>query len=168
VGTSSIAGAVFYGNKMKLAFEDLQIILDLHQKYLSGDSGGQKADLAGADLYGVNLAETNLQGAILTGAELKRANLWRVNLEGAELSCTNLKRAVMEGANLHYAVLKNASLKGVNLEHADLRGASLDNTDLEDVIFTGTIYDRKTTWPEKFDPVAAGAILVDVKSNITL
>ena len=54
------------------------------------------------------------------------------------------------------ADLKWANLKWANLRQADLRGAKLMGADL-----TGARYDTDTKWPEGFDPVAAGAVLVD-------
>jgi uncharacterized protein YjbI with pentapeptide repeats len=49
-----------------------------------------------------------------------------------------------------------ADLQGVDLSGADLGGANLSRADLR-----GAKYDADTTWPEGFDPVAAGAELVE-------
>jgi hypothetical protein len=54
--------------------------------------------------------------------------------------------ANLTGANLLGAFLFNADLSGANLIGANLSGA---------------VYDADTTWPEGFDPVAAGAVLVE-------
>ena len=64
---------------------DLQNILALHLLYLKGESGGQRANLSGA-----NLSRANLFGANLSGADLSRANLSGANLYGADLSGANL------------------------------------------------------------------------------
>jgi uncharacterized protein YjbI with pentapeptide repeats len=49
------------------------------------------------------------------------------------------------------ANLSGAVLWGANLSGADLTGANL----------SGAKYNADTTWPEGFDPVAAGAELVE-------
>ena len=54
-------------------------------------------------------------------------------------------------ANLRGAILSEANLRG-----ADLRGADLRRADLR-----GAKYNADTTWPEGFDPVAAGAVMDD-------
>ena len=88
--------------------EELQTILEKHKKWLNNVSGGERAnleganlrsaDLAGADLRGANLASANLEGANLRGADLEGANLASANLEGANLASANLA-----GANLDYS-----------------------------------------------------------------
>lgn len=42
---------------------------------------------------------------------------------------------------------------GVELFGANLRGVDLSGAD-----FSGAIYNRDTSWPDGFDPVAAGAV----------
>ncbi len=65
-------------------------ILRLHQLWLDGKDGGERADLHGADLHGANLRHANLHyadlhGADLHGADLRHANLRHANLCGANL-----------------------------------------------------------------------------------
>ena len=76
--------------------KQLKNILELHQKWINRELGGERA----------NLWEANLRGANLWGADLWGANLWEANLREADL----------EGADLW----------GADLRGADLRGASLD------------------------------------------
>ena len=104
-----------------------------------------------ADLYGANLAWSNLRdteaylsclvqanleganvkGAVLGGANLRRANLERANLEGANLQGANLERANLERAHLRGANLERADLEGANPERADLGRSNLERADLE-------------------------------------
>ena len=75
-------------------------------------------------------------GANLTGAEL-----WEANLAGASLLVANLT--------------------GANLWHADLTGAKLWLANLTGANLEEAMYDTDTMWPDGFDPVAAGAKLVE-------
>jgi hypothetical protein len=70
------------------------------------------------------------------GADLRRADLFGADLEGADLS----------GANLNEANLYEADLNGSDLGGALLSGANL----------IGARANKNTTWPDGFDPVAAG------------
>jgi hypothetical protein len=79
---------------------DIQEVLELHRKWVCGETGGKRANLYGASLEGANL-----YGAYLKGASLEGANLYGANLYGA-----NLKGASLEGANLYGAYLKGAKL----------------------------------------------------------
>lgn len=83
-------------------------------------AGKGPADLAGADLSGLNLA-----GVDFRGANLARANLSSTDLTGADLSRSNLTDARLDGAVLTKAVLDGATLRGADLRTATLRGASL-------------------------------------------
>ncbi len=73
------------------------------------------------------------------------------DLSGLDLSSANLSEANLSGASLHWA-----DLRGANLRWADLTGADLTGADLSDAK-----NNADTTWPEGFDPEAAGAVLVE-------
>ena len=60
--------------------EELDKALDLHKKWLNGDSDGTKANLCGANLRGANLRGADLRGANLCGANLRGADLYEANL----------------------------------------------------------------------------------------
>ena len=68
--------------------EELNVILEKHQKWLQGEPGGERADLQMANLRGVDLQEANLQRA-----DLREANLQRADLRGANLQRANLQMA---------------------------------------------------------------------------
>ena len=67
---------------------------------------------------------------------------------GANLRRADLRRADLKGASLADANLYLANLEGANLEGANLTGANLE----------GAKADEDTTWPQGFDPKAAGVI----------
>ena len=83
---------------MEITKEQLDDILRKHALWIYNESGGERADLRGA-----NLREANLSGAYLYQADLSGANL-----RGANLS----------GANLHEAYLHEADLRGADLREA--------------------------------------------------
>ncbi|MBV7333953.1 pentapeptide repeat-containing protein [Chloroflexi bacterium TSY] len=123
------------------------------------------ADIWGARLAGADLMGANLKGTQLMGANLERTNLAYANLETADLNNANLERTVLECATLQEANLREARLGpdlwGVKLEGADLSKANLERADFEYVNLTGAMYTAETTWPDGFDPKAAGGIEVD-------
>ncbi len=65
---------------------------------------------------------------------------------GADLRNIDLSDAGLWAANLSGANLTGVDLRGANLSYANLRWAK---------------YSANTQWPAGFDPVAAGAVLVD-------
>ena len=101
--------------------KQLKNILELHQKWINKDPGGDRADLRGADLRGANLWEADLRDANLWEADLRGANLRGADLRGADLRRANLWRA-----NLRGAYLWRADLRETDLRETDLRGAELD------------------------------------------
>ena len=84
---------------------------------------------------------TDCRGAILVGADLSHFDLGGADLTDADLS----------DADLSGAILWNADLSGADLSRANLVGAMLRLAK----------YNVDTKWPLGFDPVAAGAVLVE-------
>lgn len=127
--------------------EQLNEIVALHGKWLRGEEGGVRANLAGANLIGAylfraNLARANLIFANLTDANLTEANLANADLVGANLTGVNLTMANLTKANLREvclaeANLTEANLAGADLADADLTDADLTSADLTDVDLVG-------------------------------
>jgi len=97
------------------------------------------------------LQSFDLQGALLRdvfwrGVDLRHVDLFGADLQKASLRNADLRNAVLMEADLRGAVLKGAILEGTNLQSANLTGAK---------------YDKRTLWPESFDPKASGAIEVE-------
>ena len=55
--------------------EQLEKILEAHEKWLNDEEGGEKANLRDADLRNANLCGANLRNADLRYADLRGANL---------------------------------------------------------------------------------------------
>lgn len=65
-----------------ISYQELQIILEKHKRWINGEDGGERAELGGADL----------RDAYLSGADLRRANLIGANMIKSDLdfSCLTL------------------------------------------------------------------------------
>ena len=64
---------------------NIKEILNKHKKWLFGESGGERANLCGANLRNADLCDANLCGANLRNADLCDANLCGANLRNADL-----------------------------------------------------------------------------------
>ncbi|EGR8627955.1 pentapeptide repeat-containing protein [Listeria monocytogenes] len=106
--------------------EELDIILENHEKWLWG-KGGKKADLSNTELKNTNLRLINLKLADLSNADLRGANLRGANLSNAYLRGADLRGADLSNTGLRGANLSNAYLRGADLSNAYLRGANLSN-----------------------------------------
>jgi hypothetical protein len=120
-----------------------------------------QGDLCYKNLRGVNLSGVVLPpGTFLTGADLTGANLQGASLDSATLNSARLRRANLRRADLHAVDLMNTDLRGADLQEANLRAADFWDADLRGVKLAGAQYDARTRWPEGFDPLDHGAILV--------
>ena len=149
--------------------DELRAILDVHGKWLLGESGGTRADLSRADLSGANLSRADLSRADLSGANLSRANLSGANLYGADLSRADLSGANLSGADLCRADLCGANLSGANLSGANLSGANLYGANLSGANLYGAnlsganLYGAKGITPERITDLL---ILLDQPGRI--
>ena len=122
---------------MEITKEQLDNVLRKHALWINNESGGERADLRGANLSGANLHQADLRGANLSGANLSGANLYQAILRGANLYQANLYRANLSGADLYQADLSGANLSGANLSGANLSGANLYQADLSEADLSG-------------------------------
>ena len=71
----------------------------------------------------------------------------------------------LSGLNLANSDLRGANLRGADLRKTDLSGSDLRGADLARTNLSSAQYTKLTSWPDKFDPKTAGAILVNDDSN---
>jgi uncharacterized protein YjbI with pentapeptide repeats len=114
-------------------------------------------DLKMIDLSGRDMSGLYLQACNLLRANLKGTNLDGANLNGAYLAWAYLSEATLKGADLGDADLAGASLVGADLSGANLCGTNLTRADLTGLKLAGARYDRRTAWPEGFEPQDSGA-----------
>ncbi|MEI9992582.1 MAG: pentapeptide repeat-containing protein [Rhizomicrobium sp.] len=108
-----------------LTQQELNTVLQSHERYLARTSGGLRAHLAHARLDGLNLANRNLTEADFSGASLVGANISGSNLERAVLYCADLRGCNMQSSRLPRADLRGASFNGAKLSFAVLDAADL-------------------------------------------
>ena len=94
----------------------LQEIIKRHQKWLNGEEGGERANMRGSDLRGVDLICADLRGA---------------DLRYADMMSADLRGACLRSADMSYANLRDADMRRAGLFHADLRGADLRSADMD-------------------------------------
>ena len=144
---------------VKLTQKEIKKVLKLHQKWLSGERRGEKADLRGADLReadlrGAKLVEADLEGANLRRANLEEAILWEADLRGAYLWGANLKGADLRRANL--TNVKSLPLPDLNIlknQKGKLRAFKLVNEKYEGISKGGIKYEiGKVVKEDNYDP----------------
>jgi uncharacterized protein YjbI with pentapeptide repeats len=109
-----------------------------------------RPDLSHADLADANLRGMDLRAAILCGADLSTANLSRANLQGADL----------EGANLLITNFREANLRGANLLFAGLLETNFIDADLTGCCVFGT-----SAWSLKLSEKTIQRNLVITRAN---
>ena len=116
--------------KKNINEKSLKEILNLHEKWLNCEDGGEKANLSNADLSNADLKNLDLRYADLSNTNLVNADLSNTNLVNADLSNVNLSNADLKNSDLRYADLSNADLSNANLSDANLKNADLRYADL--------------------------------------
>lgn len=99
------------------------------------------ATLAGANVRGAAMAETDLERVDLSDAVLRETDLRsadvRADLTDAYMQGVRLAGGRLGTSNEMYAALPQASLAGAVVADGDLRCANLENADCSDAVFTG-------------------------------
>ncbi len=118
-------GSTMFDVRNDMSMEELNRILEEHEKWLRGEAGGKQANLSsislqGVDLSGRNLARIRLSSADLYGANFEDANLQGAQLFSADLTNADLTNASLEKAGLAYATVQGANFKGANLQNSSL------------------------------------------------
>jgi hypothetical protein len=122
-------------------------------------------NLGSVEFLGEDLRDANFQGCKLVNSDFTRSDLSNANFYEADA-----RGSCFLDCNLTHASLRSADLRGANLRHSDLSGTKLTKARLEgSELFgaqlpkdnLGACYDAKTVWPDGFDPVAAGCILIE-------
>lgn len=121
---------------MQYTQEELQKILEKHNKWQRDEKDGERCDLNFTDLAKVNLvgeslSYSDLSYANLSDAKLASTDLDYTDLNHAKLINTNLMGASLVGANMECTDLENSDLRYADLESANLSYANLTNTNLE-------------------------------------
>ena len=99
---------------MNITQAELKIKLELHLKWLHGETGGERADLRSADLRYANLSSANLSSADLSSADLRSANL-----RSADLSYADLPSPTMLLLAAWYSVSAELTLKLMRYDAAN-------------------------------------------------
>ena len=129
-----------------------------------------RAILESLDLSGVNASDADFRGAILSLGTLDEAILdravlvdcraERASLRGASLVDAALLCGGFSGADFAGADLTGANITGAVFAGASLIGATVRCEGIEQADLVNAVYSKDTVWPDTFDPVAAGALMV--------
>jgi len=144
----------------------------------SGCSGDPpKTTLKGGHPYqrGPRLNRIDAPRSKLSKLDLSGFGFWNVRFDGSDFSGSNLSQIDIQGGsyiqtNFNHAMLNKAFILRANFDHSSFENADLSNARLTKVDFRGAslkgailmdaCYDKKTLWPDGFDPAMAGAKLV--------
>jgi Pentapeptide repeats (8 copies) len=102
------------------------------------------ADLASANLSGLDLEQLDFTNANLRGANLQNADLTQATLDGANLTGADLAGATLDQASARGTDFSHADMSGVSLIQTDLTGANLDDTSLGGANFGQATFDGTT------------------------
>lgn len=140
-------------NMKKITQEELNKILELHQKWLNDDPDGYPADLSDTDLSGVDLNGADLRYACLFRANFSNANLFRVSLRHARVVNTNLSGADLRRSDLRYAYLIDTDLSNADLSNADLNYTDLSKANLSNANLRGSNFFYANLTDTKLDNI---------------
>lgn len=112
----------------------LEMVLELHKKWLNGDENGEKAYLSVEDLSRVDLRNINLSYAIMNYTNLNGSNLNHTDFSYAKMNSVDFSYAKMNGADFSYAEMNsadfnNANAKDSNFSYVDFSYANVKGSD---------------------------------------
>ena len=119
-----------------------------------------RANLRNQPLSNARFIDVSLIGAYLEGADFCEAEFTRCKFINARLVGSNCQGAIFDDCFLAFAVFERTNLRGANFSTSNFRmevaGEGQDfHINLQDAVF-----DHSTLWPQWFDPLRFGGILV--------
>ena len=115
----------------RLSQHELERVLQIHERFLAGQSSGRRALLKFHDLNGLDVRQRDLRQADLSGAALHATSLFRANLSGSSLA-----NSIGPGVNLDYADLARADFTGARITPQLIARGKLEATIMPD----GTVH----------------------------
>ena len=127
-------------------------------------------DFNNANFNGANLTGANLTGALFTNTLYNTNTIWPagfdflhlgalgpgINFQGENLSSNNLS-----GLDFTAASFTNCNLNGCNFSGSILYAANFSGANLSNAVFTGAKIAAGTIFPKRFNPIAAGAVVLN-------
>lgn len=112
--------------------KELREKIEAHSKWLR-NAGGERLNLDGEDLQGMDLSncdlcKASLKGTNLTGTTLYGTNLTKAQLQDANFSGAHIKDTSFCDAEMLSAIFDNAEIDYANFDSANLTYASFINT----------------------------------------
>ena len=101
--------------------EKLKVVLELHKKWLNNEADGIRADLHGADLFGVDMHGVDLREADMHGVDLRGANMRGADMGGTILCGANMRGTILCGADMYGANMRGTLLYGADVYRANMR-----------------------------------------------
>lgn len=90
----------------EISYDELNLKLELHKKWLDRDKYGKRLILSNFDLSNMRIANADMRYCIAINTNFSGADLRNVRFDGAELS----------GSNLSYCNISGASFKGAKMD----------------------------------------------------
>ncbi|MCP5534662.1 MAG: pentapeptide repeat-containing protein [Akkermansiaceae bacterium] len=120
-----------------------------------------RVDLARAPLAGVNFTPSDQNATqTLDRVSFMGSNFFNASFENCDVTDSWFDGALFIQTNFRNTRLTRCAFPGAFFTAVDFSSATFEKCD-----FKGAKYDRATTWPAGFDPVAAGAILTDLSQK---
>lgn len=144
-----------------IEFRNDQLQKNLVKNQLLSDFGSSINAIA------VRAAEKMSALGYLEDGTLDKITLVRADLSRAELSGIVITDAQLVGVDFTDSMLDCSELQGTTFGNCYLYGTNFEDCDLTDTTFNNSLYDDLTKWPAGFDPKKAGALLNNVRVNLT-
>lgn len=124
------------------------------------------AELANADLGGIQLYGATIRGGTFTNANLENAQLARATIEGASFAGAYLTTATLLATRFVDTDLTGASMAYADLSAATFVGSVLTNAIVGGAVTDGTTVDAATTCPSGQPPAAGAGVVIAVACGL--
>lgn len=113
---------------------------------------GQGSKLPNMDLSGYGFWRSKFDDS-----DFSAAKLVNIDIQGSSFARANFENAQFEKCYFSKVDFKNSSFKNANLSNCRISDVDFREANFDGIKLLGATYDKKTIWPNGFDPAAAGA-----------
>ena len=112
---------------IKMSQEELDAIIEKHEKWLSGDPDGERAELSGFMFDRLDLSSRNLTRIVLRNCHFRMCNITKSRLIDSDFTESDFRFCDLSFANMRGCSMHNTGAESSDFDHCDFDASDMSS-----------------------------------------